>query len=281
MKITKKLSLVLKSLLSMKYGAVNTDKGELKWDGEEDLKAGDEVFITNEDGDTVAAPDGEYVTEDKKTIVVTDGKVAEIKDNEAEVAPEENEVEASSDAKEQFSAQALKMSESYDEKYRKIVAAIIAEGEDAYISEAGDDYAIKCVWDVETNETKFIRYSISWNDEGEVVVGDSVEVKPAFVPVDENVEFAEETPVEPLDEPDETEETETPEQKIARLEQGYAALLEGINKIIAAMGDIEKRVAEVEDKLAKVEAPAAEPVENENIEQSSQKRSIYSYMRRD
>ena len=35
------------------------------------------------------APDGEYRTEDKKVIVVVDGKVAEIRDDEAEVAPEE------------------------------------------------------------------------------------------------------------------------------------------------------------------------------------------------
>jgi polyhydroxyalkanoate synthesis regulator phasin len=36
------------------------------------------------------APDGEYRTEDGKVIVVADGVVAEIRDDAAEVAPEEN-----------------------------------------------------------------------------------------------------------------------------------------------------------------------------------------------
>lgn len=280
MKVTSKVKIFLKSLLSLQCGEVATDKQPLYWDdSEEELKAGVEVFIKDENGELVAAPDGEYVTEDNKTIVVTDGKVAEIKDPEAEVAPEEGE--ELSDAKEQFHSKALKMSESYDEKWRKISAAVIAEGEDAYVCEAGDDYAVKCVWDDETGEMKYIRYSISWNEEGEVVVGDSVEVKPAFVPVDEEISFAEAEPIAPADEPEEDgSETEDAEAKIAKLEENYAALIEGINKVIAAMSDFEGRLAEVEAKLAKVEAPAAEPVENENIEQSEQKRSIYSYLRK-
>lgn len=70
-------------------GRVNTDKGELSWEGEEDLKPGDPVFVDGEEG-LVPAPDGEYVTEDNKTIVVVEGVVSEIRDPEAEVAPEEN-----------------------------------------------------------------------------------------------------------------------------------------------------------------------------------------------
>ena len=76
------------------FGAVNTDKGVLQWEGEEDLKEGDAVFVER-DGERVPAEDGEYVTEDGKTIVVAEGRVAEIRDAEAEVAPEGNdEVEA-------------------------------------------------------------------------------------------------------------------------------------------------------------------------------------------
>lgn len=71
------------------FGRKATDKGELLWEGEEDLKAGDEVFVENE-GERQPAPDGEYTTEDDKVIVVVDGKVAEIRDPEAEVAPEDN-----------------------------------------------------------------------------------------------------------------------------------------------------------------------------------------------
>lgn len=70
------------------FGRKGTDKGELVWDGEEDLKAGDEVYI-EQDGERLPAPDGEYRTEDGKVIVVVEGRVSEIRDAEAEVAPEE------------------------------------------------------------------------------------------------------------------------------------------------------------------------------------------------
>ena len=70
------------------FGNVTTDKGILAWDGDEDLKAGDAVFIEDAEGNREPAPDGDYVTTDAKTIVVADGAVAEIKDPEAEVAPE-------------------------------------------------------------------------------------------------------------------------------------------------------------------------------------------------
>ena len=74
-------------------GAVNTDKGVLSWNGDEDLKEGDEVFALDAENNIVPAPDGDYVTEDGKTISVVDGKVASIKDAEAEVAPEEDNTE--------------------------------------------------------------------------------------------------------------------------------------------------------------------------------------------
>jgi len=71
------------------FGNVSTDRGILAWDGEEDLKAGDNVYIEDREGNREPAPDGEYVTSDAKTIVVEGGKVAEIRDPEAEVSPEE------------------------------------------------------------------------------------------------------------------------------------------------------------------------------------------------
>lgn len=71
------------------FGNVSTDRGILAWDGEEDLKAGDNVYIEDREGNREPAPDGEYVTSDAKTIVVENGKVAEIKDPDAEVSPEE------------------------------------------------------------------------------------------------------------------------------------------------------------------------------------------------
>lgn len=75
------------------FGSVTTDKGVLVWDGDEDLKEGDAVSVEAEDGSTSQAEDGEYRTPDNKTVVIADGKVAEIRDPEAEVAPEEGEPE--------------------------------------------------------------------------------------------------------------------------------------------------------------------------------------------
>ena len=76
--------------LLIKYSVVKTDKAVLEYDGEE-LVAGMDVFITNENGEKVAAEDGEYVTEDNKTITVKDGKVESIVDPVAEVDAEEDE----------------------------------------------------------------------------------------------------------------------------------------------------------------------------------------------
>lgn len=71
--------------LLAEFGAVSTTKGVLFWDGDDDLKAGDAVQIGSEDGERKPAPDGDYTTEDGKTVKVVDGKVAEIVDPRAEV----------------------------------------------------------------------------------------------------------------------------------------------------------------------------------------------------
>ena len=72
----------MKALL--KFGEVQTDKGLIYWAGDEDLKAGDEVF--NESYEPLE--DGEYQTEDGKIIAVVEGKVSEIRDPKAEVSDE-------------------------------------------------------------------------------------------------------------------------------------------------------------------------------------------------
>lgn len=84
----KRFKAALARLLA-EFGNVSTDKGVLAWDGDEDLKEGDAVYIEDQEGNRETAPDGDYVTSDNKTIVVADGKVAEIRDPEAEVAPTE------------------------------------------------------------------------------------------------------------------------------------------------------------------------------------------------
>lgn len=92
MNIAKSLRLALKRVLSLQFGEVLTDKATLMWDGTEDLKVGDEVFVAVEGEDEPKpAESGEYVTEDGKTIVVVDGVVSEIRDDKAEVADEPEE----------------------------------------------------------------------------------------------------------------------------------------------------------------------------------------------
>ena len=76
--------------LLIKYSVVKTDKAVLEYDGE-DLVAGMDVYITNENGDKVAAEDGEYTTEDNKVISVKDGKVESIVDPVADVEAAEEE----------------------------------------------------------------------------------------------------------------------------------------------------------------------------------------------
>ena len=156
---------------------VVTDAATLIWDGEEDLKAGDEVFVEDEEGNRTPAADGDYKTEDGKVIVVVDGKVAEIKDAEAEVAPEEIE------AKMRKVSEAFQ--ETYEDKTRSIYEGIVALGFDpyGYIVEAADDFAVYCTWG-ETGE-KFTRFDVSWDEEGKAVVSNPQEVVSAFVTPEE------------------------------------------------------------------------------------------------
>lgn len=64
--------------LVMRFAEVKTDKGSLIYDGE--LAVDIEVMVEDEEGNVVAAPDGEYNLEDGRVVVVKDGKVAEIKE---------------------------------------------------------------------------------------------------------------------------------------------------------------------------------------------------------
>lgn len=187
-KFKERLAAMLAEEEPQKFGSVTTDKGVLVWDGEEDLKAGDRVEVEAEDGNRAAAEDGEYVTPDGKTIVVAGGEVAEIRDPEAEVAPQEQPEENA----EKMAAQsrAAKFEESYDEKMRRIVDAILAargnrEDEGGYLANAGDDFAVWAYYSGETGwADKYIRYAVKWDEEGNPSVSNPVDVRPAFVPVD-------------------------------------------------------------------------------------------------
>ena len=69
----------------MHLSEIKTNKGELI--SETVIEVGSEVFIEDTNDMLVAAPDGEYVTQDEVTIVVADGKVVEIREKETEEAP--------------------------------------------------------------------------------------------------------------------------------------------------------------------------------------------------
>lgn len=215
-----------------KFGSVTTDKGVIYWPGDDDLKAGDRVEVEDAEGNRSAAADGEYVTGDGKTIVVVDGSVSEIRDPEAEVAPEGDDNQE--ETPEQMAAQRrAKFEESYDEKERKIADAIFATlDRDVYghLVEAGDDFAIFDTYG-EFNRwgDTYHRYKVSWNEDGSAAVSDPVEVRSAFVPVDfdDAALFAAEKP-----------ETVTAEE--------YEAAVQAAETFKAEVGTLKARIAELE-----------------------------------
>ena len=175
-----------------KFGNVVTDKATLSWDGDGELEAGMEVYILDEDGNRQKPEDGDYTTEDGKVIAVADGIVTEIRDSEAEVAPEgeENEMKA------QKMATLAKFEESYEEKERKIAEAIAAangEGFYFYIVEAGEGYAIICWWTDDDLDNHYRKYEVSFDEEGNAILGESVEGRMGFIP-DEAAPAAEPEP---------------------------------------------------------------------------------------
>ena len=249
--------------LLVKFGQITTDKAVLVWTGDEDLKAGDEVFVENENGEMVAPEDGDYTTEDEKVITVKEGKVEAIVDPKADV-DEEDEKPAEEPAPAEdaefaaFKAEVQKFEESYDEKIQKIAAAVIAEGEDAYLIEAGDEYAVKAVWT--EDGIHYFKYAISWDEEGNVIVGENEEVKEAFIPVEtEEPATEEETPVEeqmaeeekPAEE-EKTEEEEPAEDKDAR-----------IAELEAEIAEKDTKIAELEAEIEKLKEEPAEPIAEE------------------
>ena len=73
----------------MKFAEIETDNGTLIYEGE--LGEGLEVFV-DENGELIAAPNGEYRTE-YKIITVEDGKILKIEDIEVEEEPIEEPAE--------------------------------------------------------------------------------------------------------------------------------------------------------------------------------------------
>ena len=101
------LKVMLKALLDLKMSEVITDKATLIYDADI-LEEGVEVFVQDpENADKVIpAEDGEYtIEEEKKIVVVKDGKVAEVK--EMEQVEETTETTETTDTTEVVEAEAV------------------------------------------------------------------------------------------------------------------------------------------------------------------------------
>ena len=155
---------------------VNTDRGALSYEGE--LAVGTAVTVADEDGNQSPAPDGEYIAEDGRTIVVADGVVTEIREASSNPEPtvEQNKLSRIAEA---FSA-------TYDEKWRRIYDEILKLGYlYPYIVQAGDEFAIISVY-TENGDEKFYRFNISeWDEDGKPVLGHAIEVVRSFVTPEE------------------------------------------------------------------------------------------------
>lgn len=115
MKISEKLKIALKSILSVKLGEVATDKAVLVFDGEE-LVEGMAVYVLDENGEAQPAEDGDYTVEDGKVIKVVNGKVASIEDPKAEVAEEPVEETAVEEIKEEVNEEVAPADEVTEEE---------------------------------------------------------------------------------------------------------------------------------------------------------------------
>ena len=220
------------------YETVTSDKGTLKWDGDEAIKVGDTVTIVAEDGTETSAEDGEYLTAELK-IEIEGGivkSIEEIEKDEKKETTDEEIVEEDNFAKKRVEAFEL----SYNERERKIYDAIKEKlGKDTYfyIPEAGDNYAIVSIYNDDGTE-KLYRYELEWDGDNVKVVGDAQEVKSAYIPVDEEAPMKEETKEEGF-----AEEEKPVEETVE----------ETVEEVKVKEDDTEERLKAIEDRLTKIE----------------------------
>lgn len=256
MKKINKIKEALSKLIAETFERVSTDKGILSYDAEE-LEVGVAVSLVTEEGEEVAAEDGDYVLEDGRILKIAEGKIAEIVEPEPEA--EEPAAEESPE-RERFMKQKGEFEESYDEKTRKIADAIRSMGfdADAWVVEAADDYAITEVW--ADGGVKHYRFAISWDEEGNPVVGEMTEVEQEYVPVEKGKpaepvaeEVVEEAPAEET-----FEEVENPSNEGEETDtEAVVKLREEVNELYSLVDALTKRIEELEKK------PAAEPAKEE------------------
>ena len=224
--ITNKLLRLAKALLSLSQ--TETDKGTLI--AETEIEVGVEVFIEDENGEMVAAPDGDYTTDDK-VITVVDGTVTEIKDKEKEVTepieepkPEET-VEMS--AQEKFKNKCIEKFATYQEIQSNIYKAFTKNDRYVYIIENTDDYVIVEEW--LEDGYKYFKYTISIAENGDVTVDmNGVEVKTVWVAVETT-------------EPETDKEKEELKSQIEALKSQIAEKDELLSKSVAKLAKEEKK----------------------------------------
>ena len=229
--------LQLASLIA-KFSTVNTDKGQLT--ATDEIAEGVEVYIKDEtSGEFIAAPDGDYETEDT-IITVKDGKVEKIEQKgETETTKEPTDETMN----EEFSKKVQLAEQSYNNLMQKIHNAI---GEDNYVIDAGDGWAVVVIYEHDTE--KSYRYTYSLDAEGNVILGARVEVYPRYVTDEEakQLDFEEQAPVE---DPKDVQIKDL-ETKITELE----GLLQDRDAVIE---ELTTKIKELEDKA---QAPVEEPV---------------------
>lgn len=241
MKRLGKLKEILSQLIQLEKNSETAKDGRvIYWEGE--LAEGVALYVLDEEGNEVACPDGEVIIEDKK-IVVADGKVSTIETVAAEEPkteePQPTEMSVNDKAN-KFSAIVDFYSMSYDERWQLLYKAAeeLYPDKFLYIEDAGDDYAVICLYDDDVN--KLYKYSVSW-DNDVPTLSNPVEVKRGYIPVNEENEPAPAEPTEPT--------TETPAEPINEPATETSAMAE-------QMAELEALRTEVEELRAKLAQPA-------------------------
>ena len=242
MKRLGKLKEILSQLIQLEKNSETAKDGRvIYWEGE--LAEGVALYVLDEEGNEVACPDGEVIIEDKK-IVVADGKVSTIETVAAEEpqpmepTDEPAPAEMKNDKANKFSAIVDFYSMSYDERWQLLYKAAqeLYPDDFLYVEDAGDDYAVVCLYD-DDDDAKLYKYSVTWENDVPTL-SNPVEVKRGYIPVNENAEPAPAPATEPS-EPNEP--APAPNETSAMAEQ---------------MAELEALRTEVEELRAKLAQPA-------------------------
>lgn len=247
-----KIKAMLQNILAQ-FAKLSTDKGLLTT-ADDEIVVGSVMMLVDEEGNESKPEDGEYKSDEGTVYVIEDGKVVEIR--EVEVEPEaEPEAEELSNQKFSLMHRMSVAFESFLEKEDKIRSALAAKGIEGWLVDAGDDFVVVGVWQEDEMQDKFWSYSVSWDEEGNAIIGDGEEVKSAFVPVDEDVA---KTPVEDAPEAEEFEDEADPkDEQIANLEAEVARLEEENGELKERIKELEKKPAasSAEEEFEKVNKP--------------------------